>query len=114
MADQINSGQIIQKPEIIIPTIFPLPVGVIGVNADDGIIGGQDYVYNADNDKSFELPAIEESVSTTGAEVIDAPSVITVTNQSIRFYSGRLYVDLEVEVEDVPGINNYDLRVTRT
>lgn len=49
------------------------------------------------------------------ASVLSAPNFINIVSQVVRFTSdGSQVVDVTIEVEDVIGAENYDIRMTKT
>lgn len=51
----------------------------------------------------------------TGAETLLPPEMVTVVSTSARQApDGRTVIDVVIEVEDVPGITQYDIRVAKS
>lgn len=114
MAEQISSSQIIQKPEIVLEDFFPLPPGLVGVTRKTSEAG----LYNTE-----EIGTLADSTMARDVEVITggsdtqlrAPGYVRVVGTpTVRYVAGKYFVDIEVEIEDVPGATNYELRVVKT
>lgn len=106
MADQLNTGQIVTKPEIIIDPMFPMPPGVLGVRQGDGLTDS-DIESFEDDGSEYSLDDVEE---TTDAGTLAPPSSIIVVGQTARVVNGRTVIDVQIEIEDVPGMEDYEVR----
>lgn len=120
MPDIINSGQIVQKPPTTIDPRFPLPPGVIGVRTQD-------------RDESDVYSTAELEGSSTYGGTIDpgevifedgaedprtrgllAPQYITLVSQMSRTGpDGRQVVDVIIDVAEVAGATDYDVRISK-
>lgn len=110
MAEGISSGRIVKKPAITIDPNFLLPPGLIDVTQRDV--------------ETEELEYDGEEVTESNEEVVDAGYVdpdhlettqtFLVVNETVRVLpDGSSVVDLIVELDDIPGITNYEARVTK-
>lgn len=78
-----------------------------GSNSDAGSGDGGDVVYTPPTNNN--VPA--ESGET---EMLPTPQSITIVSQTIRIApDGSSLVDVVIDVEDIPGVPNYDVRVTK-
>jgi hypothetical protein len=116
---QIRDTDIIRTPEVTVDPRLFVPEGVIDMSVKSPEI---------DPDNPVDVPDIDEGVapgeiiSDAGADNISnledftlpTPNSVTVVEQTMRFGpDGRAVVDVVIEVEDVPGISNYDVRTTK-
>jgi hypothetical protein len=115
MAESISSGRIVQKPEVVLDPNFFLPPGVTGMRLETleergrqspgSIIAGSDGEV-IDQELEFENPDIDSSLR--------PPSWIKVISQTVRKGpTGIQVVDVVIEVEDVPGVDDYQVRITK-
>ena len=114
MAESISSGRIVQKPEVVLDPNFFLPPGVTGMRLETleergrkspaGLNQGGDEVI--DQEFNFDNPDLDTSLR--------PPSWIKVISQTVRKGpTGIQVVDVVIEVEDVPGVDDYQVRVTK-
>jgi hypothetical protein len=115
---QIRDTDIIRTPEVTVDPRLFVPEGVIDMNAKSPEI---------DPDNPVDVPVelideVGEIISDAPADNISnledftlpTPNSVTVVEQTMRFGpDGRAVVDVVIEVEDVPGISNYDVRTTK-
>lgn len=117
MAEAISSGNIIQEPLTTIDPRFFSPPGVIDVRPRT--IDESPGVYSVDEGATF---SVNEDITPAGTvndpggtlTRLTVPSYITVVEQVVRFNpDGTQVVDVTVEVEDVEGATNYDVKVAK-
>ena len=113
---QIRDTDIIKTPPVTLDPRLFVPGDVI----DMGILSPE-----IDPDNPVDVPTGEEGeiiIDAEGADNISnlqdftlpTPNTITVVEQTVRFTpDGRAVVDVVIEVEDVPGIDDYDVRTTK-
>lgn len=114
--NQIDSGQVIQKPEIVLDERFPLPFNVRGVSLKTGTApGGSENIVDAVASEQAEESATSNAtdIAALADDVLKAPSSVTVVGQLPKYINHRTYVDVQVEIEDVQGVGEYELRITR-
>ena len=104
------------QPSVIDPNFF-LPPGVVDLR----------YVNDQDTDGLYSDDDPEEVTDPDTGEPTDGdinvgdvttalapPANITIVSQSVRPLSGGSYVvDVVIEVEDVPGVTNYETRLSK-
>lgn len=79
---------------------------VDGGSADTGTGDGGDVVY--------EPPTNDIPVESGAEETLPTPQFIEIVSQTIRIApDGSTLVDVVIDVEDIPGVTNYDVRVTK-
>lgn len=123
---QIKTTNIIQAPEVVLNPVFFLPPDVVDVRVgdsyklseDDGVT--YDDVVDSDGVLSDEDLAVESgSVDTVdedgeGGEVLPTPQWMTIIEQQVRISTdGKAVIDVVIELEDVSGTTEYDIRVTK-
>lgn len=120
---QINSNQIIQKPEVVIDPNFYVPGDVANVrpaSTEDLIPSDpdQDYLSGADYDSAI-IDAIGTDTTTPppdpvgGTDTLGAPQTISIVSQTVRTTSdGTTVVDVVIATEDIAGATNYEVRIT--
>lgn len=113
---QIRDTDIIQTPAVTVDPRLFVPDDVIDIKVKSPEI---------DPENPSDVPTGEEGeiiVDAEGADNISnlqdftlpTPNSVTVVEQTIRFApDGRAVVDVVIEVEDVPGVDNYDVRTTK-
>lgn len=114
MADNINSGKIIQEPTTTIDPRFFVPPGVIDVRERTADESAQ--IYDVDttvvSGEDVQPPA-PDSIN-DGTRLATPSSITVVTPQTVRFApDGTQVVDVILEIADVEGATNYDVRVTK-
>lgn len=119
---QIRDTDIIRTPEVTVDPRLFVPDGVIDLNAKSK---------ETDPDNPTDIPELDVADETSGEGVVydsfddagrdstendtlPAPQYINVVSQTVRFGpDGSALVDVTVEVEEVPGVSNFEIRVTR-
>lgn len=114
MAESISSGRIVQKPEVVLdPNLF-LPPGVTGMRLETleergrkspgSSSGGDDT--SIDSEYTYDNPDLDTSLR--------PPAWLKLISQTVRTGpTGIQVVDVVIEVEDVPGVTDYQPRVTK-
>lgn len=101
----INTGNVVSVPAVIIdPSLF-LPPGVVDFNyrIDDDGGGGPEFA-SADSGETIIV------IDPKGP--LRPPNYISIVSQTIHVLpTGALYVDVVIEIEDVPGAVKYEARL---
>ena len=113
----LNSDDIIQKPNKEVDPNFSLPPGVSTVQYSDTDDRTTVMVEDGDGDLitviydeviSSDIPVFLETA------VLQPPTYANVVTQTIYVApDGRFAVDVTLDVEDIPGVQNYDVRVSK-
>lgn len=94
--------------------MFFVPEGMEEIVYDDNI---EDPEAPVDEESEDELTSDEYLTNETednNSEAPDTPDVLGVLQQIVKTgSSGAQVVDVIIEVEDIPGISNYEFRVTK-
>lgn len=122
----INSGQIVQRPDINIDPQFFVPPDVIDVrqrNDSDGSAGETEVTTGtAEGDAET---TIDEGTIDAGPDIVDdttttneptsklpVPTGVTVFSQRARTApGGQIVIDVVFDVPDIPGVSQIDVRV---
>jgi hypothetical protein len=124
--DQIKSTNVINAPEVVLNPVFFLPPDVVdvrvgtssepveedGVTYDD-VIDADDVITDEDlaTDPGPEVPVDDDG---EGAEVLPTPQWMNIIDQQVRIApDGKAVVDVVIELEDVSGATEYDVRITK-
>lgn len=124
---QIKTTNIIQAPEVILNPVFFLPPDVIDVRVSDtsdpmeedsvsydDIIDIDDVLSDGDLATSSGPENIADEDG-EGGEVLPTPQWMTIIDQQVRIApDGKAVVDVVIELEDVSGTSEYDVRVTKS
>jgi hypothetical protein len=93
-----------------------LPVGLKNVNVSPTVQEG--VVVDAPDEENvdeFELLEDDDSNEDFSNDILDPPSSMEIVSQTVRTApDGRQVVDIIIDVEDIDGALNYELRVTTT
>lgn len=113
----ISNRDIVEKQPVVLDPNFFLPPNVVDVryinDQDTAGFYGSDTVDDSD-ETVLEDPIVDPDDGTTTPNVIDAPTTMTIISQTVRVNpDGAFVVDVVIEVEDIPGIANYDVRLTK-
>lgn len=116
MAESISSGRIVKKPEIVVDPNFYVPPGITDVRTQTneergaiqpgsrGVEGGD----GIDIEYTFDNPDLDP------AGMLRPPAWMKVISQVVRQGpAGQQVVDVILEVEDVPGADDYQVRVSK-
>lgn len=122
--DQIKTTNVIQAPEVVLNPAFFLPPDVIDVRVadtsdpaeEDGVT--YDDVVDADDvlaeDPIVDTPEIPVDDDGEGAEMLPTPQWMNIIDQQVRIApDGKAVVDVVIELEDVSGATEYDVRITK-
>lgn len=126
---QISTANVIKAPEVILNPAFFLPPDVVDVRVadtsepteDDGVT--YDDVIDAD-DVIVDGSEVDSGISDTpniptdddgeGAEMLPTPQWMNIIDQQVRIApDGKAVVDVVIELEDVTGAAEYDVRITK-
>jgi hypothetical protein len=116
---QIRDTDIIQTPEVTLDPRLFVPGDVIDMSVKSPEIDPDnpiDVPTEATGEEGDVIADAEgaDNISNLENFTLPAPNSIVVAEQTIRFGpDGRAVVDVVIEVEDVPGISNYDVRTTK-
>lgn len=124
---QIKTTNIIQAPEVILNPVFFIPPDVIDVRVadtsdpmeEDGV--SYDDIIDIDDvlsDGDLATSSGPESIADEdgeGGEVLPTPQWMNIIEQQVRIApDGKAVVDVVIELEDVSGTTEYDVRVTKS
>ncbi len=105
---QIKSNDIIQEENKRVNPINPLPRDL----AQSGITDGNSPVPTIKTETKIEESTAPNQVDP--ARIPEAPAVLSVKSQTVRFTSdGTSVIDLVLVVQDVADAVEYDVRVTK-
>jgi hypothetical protein len=130
---QIRDTDIIRTPEVAIDPRLFIPDGVIGIgvksteidpdsptptadNASEAVDGGASAPGTGNGSNVDYEESTNNDVAVESGEVykLPTPQTLTIVSQTIRIApDGSSLVDVVIEVEDIPGVSNYDVRVTK-
>ena len=115
-----SGNSVTAKPPVQIDPNFSLPPNIVNTE----FLNPDDVVRSESRGDDGELITIayDETTPTDGTTTGDGdvgdsllpPSTVTVIEQQVRALSGGNYaVDIIIEVEDVDGANEYEVRLTK-
>lgn len=132
---QIRDTDIIRTPEVTLDPRLFIPDGVIDIGVKSTEIDPDNPTPTADTgetsddatDSNSEVgtgdggevvyePPTNDDIPTEGGEsdMLPTPQFIEIVSQTIRIApDGSSMVDVVINVEDIPGVTNYDVRVTK-
>lgn len=122
---QISTANVIKKPDVVLDPQFFLPPDVVDVRVgrasdpveDDGVTF--DDVVDADDafvedGEIADTPNIPTDDDGEGAEMLPTPQWMNIIDQQVRIApDGKAVVDVVIELEDVTGATEYDVRITK-
>jgi hypothetical protein len=126
---QISTANVIKTPEVVLNPAFFLPPDVIDVRVadtsdpteEDGVT--YDDVISADDvlidgstsdDGVSDTPNVPTDDDGEGAELLPTPQWMSIIDQQVRIApDGKAVVDVVIELEDVTGATEYDVRITK-
>lgn len=124
---QISTANVIKTPEVVLNPVFFLPPDVIdvrvgdtsdpteedGVTYDD-VVEADDVIVDGSDDSVVDTPNIPIDDDGEGAEALPTPQWMTIIDQQVRIApDGKAVVDVVIELEDVTGATEYDIRMTK-
>jgi len=125
--DQIKTTNVIKAPEIVLDPTFFLPPDVVDVRVgntsdpaeEDGVtyddIVDVDDVIVSDDDLANPGPEVPVDDDGEGAELLPTPQWMNIIDQQVRIApDGRAVVDVVIELEDITGATEYDVRMTKS
>jgi hypothetical protein len=114
MTDSIRN--VANKQPVVLDPNFFLPPGVVDVrhvndNETDGL-------YPDDVEETAvegeDVTAPEDAPIDITSDVLQPPASITIVSQTVKVANdGKFAVDVVIEVEDLPGVNTYETRLTK-
>lgn len=133
---QIRDTDIIRTPEVTLDPRLFIPDGVIDIGVrsteidpdtptptaddtdavDDGTTGSADTGSGTgDGGVVYDPPTNADIPVESGeSDKLPTPQTMTIISQTIRIApDGSSLVDVVIEVEDIPGVPNYDVRITK-
>jgi hypothetical protein len=117
---QISTSNVIKNPDVILNPVFFLPPDVIDVRVgdtsdpseEDGVT--YDDVVESSDVLVDDTPNIPIDDDGEGAEVLPTPQWMNIIDQQVRIApDGKAVVDVVIELEDVTGATEYDIRMTK-
>ena len=116
MADSTRNV-VLKQPVVLDPNFFS-PPGVVDVryindNETDGLYtdDSEDTVVDGSDSESPDDLIVNNPVSIG----LQPPSNVTVVSQTVKVATdGRFVVDVVIDVEDMPGVNNYETRLSKS
>lgn len=118
MAESLNSDQIITKPATVLDQNFYVPQGLLNVetaskDADDYL--DVDTVLEFDADDLLTPSPTGTDIGMGNTSGLQVPQTSTIVSQTMRILAnGSAVVDVLIDVEDIQGITNYEIRLTKT
>ncbi len=116
MRKTLNGGNIIQKPTTKIDPRLSPPLGVVDVVQSER---DETNVYDSleeleGDEESEEFLFLDQDVDPGQSMVLNTPGKITLLGQSVRqTKDGGTVVDVIIDVEEVDGATNYEVRTTK-
>lgn len=102
MTNNSNSGNIVKIPPTTVDPNFFLPPGVVEFT----------YAFNDDTTMAESDPNLV--VGEAEKVVLRPPNYIVIVSQTLRLMSsGQTNVDVVIDTEDVPGMSNYEVRISK-
>lgn len=125
---QISTANVIKTPEVVLNPVFFLPPDVIdvrvgdtsepteddGVTYDDVVEADDVIVDGSDDDSVVDTPNVPIDDDGEGAEALPTPQWMQIIDQQVRIApDGKAVVDVVIELEDITGATEYDIRMTK-
>jgi hypothetical protein len=116
MAD--STRNVVNKQPVVLDPNFFAPPGVVDVryvndSETDGLYSEGETINDVLVDGELAVPDDITQVSESAAG-LQPPASVTIVSQTVRVAAdGRFAVDVTIEVDDVPGITNYETRLTK-
>ena len=113
----ISSANVVQKPDTLIDPNFTLPLGVSGVRYAS-IESREPQVTEDENGTTVtvlydELVVASMPMSVAAIE-LPPPATVTIFSQSVHVATdGRFAVDVVLDVEDILGVRDFQVRVAK-
>lgn len=124
---QIKTTNIIQTPEVVLNPVFFIPPDVIDIRVGDPTDPSEENDVTYDDIIDVDDNLTDQDLATSsgpediadedgeGGEVLPTPQWMTIIDQQVRIApDGKAVVDVTIELEDVSGTTEYDVRVTKT
>lgn len=113
----INNRNIVEKQPVVIDPNFFLPPGVVDARyVNDSDTAGLYTDPSGPSDSLIDSEVVGEIPDSVIANptTIQAPNTMTVIDQVVRIAAdGRFVVDVVIEVEDIPGVANFEVRMSK-
>lgn len=124
---QISTSNVIKTPEVVLNPVFFLPSDVVdvrvgdpsdpveedGVTYDD-VVDVDDIIDESETDSVVDTPNVPIDDDGEGAEMLPTPQWMTIVDQQVRIApDGKAVVDVVIELEDITGATEYDIRMTK-
>jgi hypothetical protein len=118
---QIKDTNVVKTPEVVLHPTFFFPPGVVDISSGTSESTDEDDVtYDDSASVDVVTDSAEDSTETTiidddgSAEQLPTPQWMTIISQEVRISSdGKAVIDVVIELEDVTGATEYDVRVTK-
>lgn len=128
--NQISTANVIKTPEVVLNPVFFVPPDVVDIrvadtsdpveedgvtyddviDADDALVDGSDM----DDGGISDTPSVPTDGDGEGGETLPTPQWMTIIDQQVRIApDGKAVVDVVIELEDVTGATEYDVRITK-
>ena len=112
----ISGKTISQTGPVVLDQNFTLPPNVVDVRyINESDMGGvSDTPVNDEEGTVIIVDGSEDDGGVTTPNVISAPTSMTILTQKVGIApDGRFVVDVEIEVEDIPGVSTFEVRLTK-
>lgn len=118
---QIRDSSIIRTPEVQIDPRFSFPDDVVDLHITH-YDEEQPESYDDNDNSSLTEVTLDQTIPSSdvldepdnASTSLSAPQTLTIISQTVRISpDGTSVVDVVIEVEDVPGAESYELRVTK-
>jgi len=123
MAKTISGKNVTSTDEIVLDPQFFLPPGIVGTRVltpdeiaqragsyvEEEVEATFDYQDDVEGEEFFD-----PGFTIDNPALLDAPSSVTIVSQTVRETAGgQSVVDVVIEVNDVPGVTEYQIRETK-
>lgn len=125
---QISTANVIKTPEVVLHPTFFVPSDVVDVRVQDisdpseedgvtydDVIDAVDVIDGSTDDSGIsDTPNVSTDDDGEGVEVLPTPQWMSIVSQQVRISpDGKAVVDVVIELEDVTGATEYDVRITK-
>jgi hypothetical protein len=110
-----STRNVVNKQPVVLDPNFFLPPGVVDVrHVNDTETDG---LYSDESDDTIAEGDVEspvDSVVDGNNDVLQPPGEITIVSQTVKVADdGKFAVDVVIDVEEIPGVTNYETRLTK-
>lgn len=109
----ISGSQVKIKTDAVIDPNFFLPPGVIDMrySTEQDVSSEDDYT----SDEEVDVTVVEVGVTDNSqADTLTPPDNITIISQTVKISpDGHEVVDVVLEVDDIPGVTSYEVRLAK-